>query len=67
MTADGKVFYEGLPKDFGGYLHRAELSQDAEALDLRCIRIRSADRELFENRGSALYGSSKRSGTTAGI
>ncbi|MFR8846009.1 MAG: glycosyltransferase [Waltera sp.] len=22
MTADGKVFYEGLPKDFGGYLHR---------------------------------------------
>ena len=48
MTADGKVFYEGLPKDFGGYLHRAELSQDAEALDLRCIRIRSADRELFE-------------------
>jgi len=42
------VFYEGLPKDFGGYLHRAELSQDAEALDLRCIRIRSADRELFE-------------------
>ena len=48
MTADGKVFYEGLPKDFGGYLHRAELSQDAEALDLRCIRLRSADRELFE-------------------
>ena len=48
MTADGKGFYEGLPKDFGGYLHRAELSQDAEALDLRCIRIRSADRELFE-------------------
>ena len=53
MTADGKVFYEGLPKDFGGYLHRAELSQDAEALDLRCIRIRSADRELFEKSWSA--------------
>ena len=48
MTADGKVFYEGLPDGFGGYLHRAELSQDAEALDLRCLRIRSDYRELFE-------------------
>ena len=48
MTADGRVFYEGLPKDFGGYLHRAELSQDAEALDLRCLRIRPDCHELFE-------------------
>ena len=48
MTADGKVFYEGLPDGFGGYLHRAELSQDAEALDLRCLRIRSDYKELFE-------------------
>lgn len=48
MTAEGKVFYEGLPEEFGGYLHRAELSQDAEALDLRCIRIRSECREVFE-------------------
>jgi hypothetical protein len=48
MTADGTVFYEGLPKGFGGYLHRAELSQDAEALDLRCIRIRPECREVFE-------------------
>lgn len=48
MTADGKVFYEGLPDGFGGYLHRAELSQDAEALDLRCLRIRPDYKELFE-------------------
>lgn len=48
MMADGTVFYEGLPKGFGGYLHRAELSQDAEALDLRCIRIRPECREVFE-------------------
>ncbi len=48
MTADGKVLYEGLPEDFGGYLHRAELSQDAEALDLRCLRIRSDYKDLFE-------------------
>ena len=48
MTAEGKVFYEGLSENFGGYLHRAELSQDAEALDLRCIRIQPAYEELFE-------------------
>ncbi len=48
MTADGKVFYEGLPEGFGGYLHRAELSQDAEALDLRCLRIQPVYREIFE-------------------
>ena len=48
MTAQGKVYYKGLPYGFGGYLHRAELSQDAEALDIRCIRIRPECRELFE-------------------
>ena len=48
MTAGGKVFYEGLPEGFGGYLHRAELSQDAEALDLRCLRIQPVYREIFE-------------------
>ena len=48
MTAEGKVFYEGLSENFGGYLHRAELSQDAEALDLRCIRIQPVYEELFE-------------------
>lgn len=48
MTADGTVFYEGLPEGFGGYLHRAELSQDAEALDLRCIRIQPVCKEIFE-------------------
>ena len=48
MTAEGKVFYEGLPQGFGGYLHRAELSQDAQALDLRCIRIQPSCQEVFE-------------------
>ena len=49
MTVEGKVFYEGLRQGFGGYLHRAELSQDAQALDLRCIRIQPSCREVFEN------------------
>lgn len=48
MTADGKVIYEGLTADFGGYLHRAELSQDAEALDLRNLRVQPEYRKIFE-------------------
>ena len=48
MAADGTVYYAGLPEGFGGYLHRAELSQDAQALDLRCLRVAPAYREIFE-------------------
>ena len=48
MTADGTVFYEGLPKGFGGYLHREEMYHDSEEIVLRCIRIRHECREVFE-------------------
>lgn len=47
MTADGTVLYAGLPVRFSGYLHRAVLQQDAEALDIRNIRLRASLRELF--------------------
>ncbi len=40
MTAEGEVIYEGLPAAYSGYLHRAVLSQDAEAVDIRAIRVR---------------------------
>ena len=48
MSAEGKVFYEGLPKAFSGYLHRAVLTQQAEAVDIRCIKVRRECRDLFE-------------------
>lgn len=48
MSADGELFYEGLPASYSGYLHRAILSQEAEALDIRCIQVREECRELFE-------------------
>lgn len=41
------VFYKDLPVHFSGYLHRAQLSQDAEALDLNNIQVRPECRELF--------------------
>ncbi len=47
LGEDGKVFYEGLKRRFGGYFHRALLQQDALALDIRNIRIRDEVKELF--------------------
>jgi len=38
----GKVIYEGLRKGFSGYMNRAVLVQEAEVLDIRCMRINPA-------------------------
>ena len=46
--ADGTLLYEGLPACYSGYLHRAVLQQDAEAVDIRLIEVRGECRELFE-------------------
>ena len=48
MSEDGEVFYEGLPIAYSGYLHRAVLTQDADAVDIRCIRVREECRQIFE-------------------
>lgn len=47
MAEDGIVFYENLPVNYSGYLHRAILPQDAFAVDIRNIRVRPECRELF--------------------
>ena len=48
MDAAGKIYYEGLPKAYSGYLHRAVLMQDAQALDIRNITVAPDLRPLFE-------------------
>lgn len=48
MSPEGRVFYEGLPVSYSGYLHRAVLQQEAEALDLRNIEVRAELWGLFE-------------------
>ncbi len=47
MKEDGTVVYMGLPACYSGYLHRAVLSQDAEAVDLRNLMVRPQCLELF--------------------
>ena len=53
---DGKVFYENLPVHYSGYLHRAQLPQDADAVDLRNIQVRPECRELFRQITGVSYG-----------
>lgn len=55
MTEDGRVFYEGLPAAYSGYLHRAVLPQDADAVDIRCIRVREECIPIFEEITGVTY------------
>lgn len=47
MSEAGEVQYLGLKDGYSGYLNRAILVQQAQALDLRCIRLGGRCRELF--------------------
>lgn len=47
MNESGEVQYLGLKDGYSGYLNRAVLVQQAQALDLRCIRLGEHCRELF--------------------
>lgn len=55
MGADGSVFYKGLPAVYSGYLHRAVLQQDAEALDVRNMELRESLRGIFEEIAGVPY------------
>ncbi|SEM49442.1 Glycosyltransferase involved in cell wall bisynthesis [Butyrivibrio sp. ob235] len=47
--ADGKVRYKDLPRGFsGGLQHLAVLEQDTDAVDIRCMRIRSDLLDLYK-------------------
>ena len=46
---DGSIVYYGLPKGYsGGFTHIAACQQDADAVDLRCMRIRKKLRPLLK-------------------
>lgn len=44
----GQALYVGLHKEYSGYMHRAALSQEAYAVDVRCMRVRKSLWALFE-------------------
>lgn len=46
-TKDGRVLYEGLKDGYSGYMHRAVLRQEVDAVDIRLIKVRPECRDLF--------------------
>ena len=38
-NAAGEAMYNGLHKEFSGYMHRASLQQEAEIVDVRCMKV----------------------------
>ena len=55
MSDSGEVQYLGLKDGYSGYLNRAVLVQQAQALDLRCLRLAEQCRELFRDVVGAVY------------
>ncbi len=64
---DGSLVYAGLPEGFsGGLQHRAVLQQDAYAVDIRCIAVRSDLVQIFEEVTGLKYAGGKgETGTVA--
>lgn len=51
-TAEGQPLYQGLHKEYSGYMHRAVLQQEAEMIDIRCMKVsREAETVLEEMLG----------------
>ncbi len=48
LDAEGTVFYQNLPVSYSGYLHRAILPQNAEAVDIRNLYLRQECHKIFE-------------------
>jgi hypothetical protein len=47
IDAHGKILYQGTHAKESGYFHRAAMSQDAFAVDIRCMVLRPSCHELF--------------------
>ncbi|MBP3604510.1 MAG: glycosyltransferase [Lachnospiraceae bacterium] len=60
--ASGDVLYAGLHKEYSGYLHRAVLCQEAEAIDIRCMKASDKAGEVMEEILGLPYLENKRDG-----
>lgn len=47
-TADGIPLYNGLHKEYSGYMHRAALQQEAQVVDIRCMKVSAQAEEVLE-------------------
>lgn len=61
-TKEGHCPYEGLAAGFSGYMHQTSLQQDAETVDLRCMRVREELQDMFKEITSVIYQESPETG-----
>ncbi|GFI45036.1 hypothetical protein IMSAGC019_00346 [Lachnospiraceae bacterium] len=47
-TAEGEPLYLGLHKEYSGYMHRACLQQEAEMVDVRCMKVSREAEAILE-------------------
>lgn len=47
-TQKGEALYLGLHKEYSGYMHRAVLQQEAEMVDIRCMKASKEAEEILE-------------------
>lgn len=47
-TIEGKPLYQGLHKEYSGYMHRASLQQEAEVIDIRCMKASRQAETILE-------------------
>ncbi|WP_342757016.1 glycosyltransferase family 2 protein [Kineothrix sedimenti] len=59
---NGVSIYEGLHKEYSGYMHRATLLQEAYAVDVRCMKVKKELWSLFEETFGIPYAENERTG-----
>lgn len=47
-TAQGQPLYVGIHREYSGYMHRASLQQEAEMIDVRCMKASPEAKEVWE-------------------
>ena len=47
-TAQGEALFCGLHKEYSGYMHRASLQQEAEMIDIRCMKASDESAKIIE-------------------
>ena len=67
MDEEGRALYEGLPVSFSGYMHRAVLAQDSDALDIRNLSLRKELWGVFLEVTGVPYGTKTVSAGKQGI
>ena len=47
-TLEGDSLYKGLHKEYSGYMHRASLQQEADMVDVRCMKVSREAEAILE-------------------